>query len=1564
MKKWKKAVTISVACLTGIGVLAGGLYESSLSVQAVDTFMAVRNMKSQYSVSDDTTVIASTFRVLEIADNQAEAELGNMAGGSEPFRAQLDAAQDQGSRELIYDRLIEQGMLKPDAISYANNSYTADLSYPLNFYQTGDEQTMQGIFVPVEYGKMDGSGTYQLAASAIYPAVVYTAAGTESVSGNSVSGNSVSGNSVSSNNSGSGSSGSGNSGTSTSVSSNNSVSPNDEKASSGSLRASAVTETTTVYTPLRCSAVSPEEIITIQSGNGTESNAMQYTRHFQKTILTSSVTISDTAKNTNTYYRFIPKVVYEAGQASTYQELQPDQATTSLVYSGYWKAAQKTVINTEWLKKYLFQASDAEAVKMQLSVQTIALGDYTADASGDTALNKDISAALTSANLIYLSADGRYTPKDDWKTVGTAQYRDLTKDAAISLLKTVQTNTIPLMWNRQAYAANTSASANREINLFGAAAVLSQISTDNTTAANYAAMTAAVKNAVSGTLSWNQSTFDTALVPKVSTVTNFVNGKTYCLNLADVYADARTVAQGAADEEKIPLFVNYSTNAVQAGLQDVYYRIEQENELREGKEESMGYSINILRVMQYLLALGGEAPAIVKTKLNVLELEPCRDYTYVAGGASTRGQSQSDLNKQFAEKYVPSFADDTAAKEWDNITITGMTTSEFAGRLDDLNESYDLIYIGSNTGVFNVDVNRNVRTYSNAEDTHVENIIKYGSGNSDIYGIAYLHTGQLIDVFDSKFTGLLRKNDGQYRASGNDILNEQKDQLINFLKAGYPILVADNFFLYNKKTGLPAQIDAGNSVRKFANGDKGNGILDTSSYVFQFVREALGKNNVSKSGETYLVNSWNDRTYANFLNEEATPNQIATYLNQPKLTLNLTQRPTEYVTTTDSEGVFQSASYLTKEADGKYYLNYEFTIADLRETSPLNAKYRVEMYLDSNSDGKFSKSTETYVDFTVTDAATGAAATNGQLLANKPYRIRKLLPEGFIGAIPWKLTAYLNQNTDVHTSATGITAVKPEQTTLKVLEIVPPGYNDGMNFARDLSGQDASSNAKKWKKMLESIPGYSIQVDEAFSNQLTDKNYFDQDTTIDDVTYKKGDFYRYVSGKDTTVGLANLYDYDMIIIGFKDMVNNIPSEEVINAILDYGNQGNSVLYTHDTTSWINNASNFGSAGDSSTMNVMIRDVSGLDRYGVTLFHYLTKFAENPIAAGEVQAVGSGTAVNQFLDTYRPASDIAFQANTDQTKMVAETQGVTWSGAGRNGAAGMNFGGPSGAKWNISTGSWNNVNTCARVNEGVIASYPYQIASTLTVAPTHSQYYQLDLDTDSDGDGEGDVVVWYTLASSNNGDWNDIYDMSPKDVRNNYYIYNRGNITYSGVGHSAVTGYPEMQLFINTMIASYRAGIHKPSVKIVTDATATSEISSDLLPYDQTLADTTANGNQLTYKLFYAVNDDNIVTSTGLRTISAFYSAETKDGTQKNYANEELATYDVTGGTQKTEVAYNALQSGHVYEIDIPITDEKAFDHTTFHVTLTTTVKNGNLTRVSEPSTDDLQVKKMELMDLD
>ncbi len=126
---------------------------------------------------------------------------------------------------------------------------------------------------------------------------------------------------------------------------------------------------------------------------------------------------------------------------------------------------------------------------------------------------------------------------------------------------------------------------------------------------------------------------------------------------------------------------------------------------------------------------------------------------------------------------------------------------------------------------------------------------------------------------------------------------------------------------------------------------------------------------------------------------------------------------------------------------------------------------------------------------------------------------------------------------------------------------------------------------------------------------------------------------------------------------------------------------------------------------------------------------------------------------------------------------------------------------------------------SQLNEGLITMYPFSIGDTLNISGTHQQAYALDMESTN-------VTVWYTLAGSNNS--NDaknrsaLYAADPYDAMENYFIYTTalgdGAITYSGSGHSSVTGpttrnNDERKLYINVIVNSAAAVKDKPSIKV-------------------------------------------------------------------------------------------------------------------------------------------------------
>ena len=243
------------------------------------------------------------------------------------------------------------------------------------------------------------------------------------------------------------------------------------------------------------------------------------------------------------------------------------------------------------------------------------------------------------------------------------------------------------------------------------------------------------------------------------------------------------------------------------------------------------------------------------------------------------------------------------------------------------------------------------------------------------------------------------------------------------------------------------------------------------------------------------------------------------------------------------------------------------------------------------------------------------------------------------------------------------------------------------------------------------------------------------------------------------------------------------------------------------------------------------------------------------------------------------------------------------------------------------------NACVveKVNSGAITEYPYRLADAINVASTHGQYYQLDLESDKDGDGEGDIVVWYTLNSTNGGAKDDIYDLSPNDVRNNYYIYNRGNITYTGMGHSnindpKINNEEEIKLFINTMVAAYRVAVQSPKLNIIEGKGDDTEKNFDAIPAEEMLVN-----NENYYQMYFKAEDVNLI-SDGAKDIclKLYLEGGTDtviiDSNVISVTNKTLdpdwQVLDASGNLLTADAAgYYKIVGGNEYYLQIPLTED-------------------------------------------
>ena len=158
----------------------------------------------------------------------------------------------------------------------------------------------------------------------------------------------------------------------------------------------------------------------------------------------------------------------------------------------------------------------------------------------------------------------------------------------------------------------------------------------------------------------------------------------------------------------------------------------------------------------------------------------------------------------------------------------------------------------------------------------------------------------------------------------------------------------------------------------------------------------------------------------------------------------------------------------------------------------------------------------------------------------------------------------------------------------------------------------------------------------------------------------------------------------------------------------------------------------------------------------------------------------------------------------------------------------------------------------------------------------------------------------------------MYSESPNDARNNYYFYSKGNVIYTGAGHSKVDGDEEIQLFINAMVAAANVTAVKPEVDFVdtlnpdadiesaryyaTDQSSWKEGENNILEKDMTF-----NINVKDYNMFSAdLNQEDL--DKQKMEISFFINDDkgnitTRIGTLKSYdgktIEESADTFDIT-----------------------------------------------------------------------
>lgn len=632
------------------------------------------------------------------------------------------------------------------------------------------------------------------------------------------------------------------------------------------------------------------------------------------------------------------------------------------------------------------------------------------------------------------------------------------------------------------------------------------------------------------------------------------------------------------------------------------------------------------------------------------------------------------------------------------------------------------------------------------------------------------------------------------------------------------------------------------------------------------------------------------------------------YIAAEKLSLILMEAPTEYSysSTNNAAGdviIPESITYLsTKDSDGTRYLNYKFSIA-AETTAGTGISYTPHLYVDINNDGKYSKTMEDVTDCIITDtngveADKDEASGRYVLFKDTVYVLRRDITDEYAGILKWKLDIQSNLSDSSHASAEGYTLVENEtgnDKQVRILQITENNAGSTLDLAPQLNDYRNNGTPTTWGPYLDEIPGYELHIKtmtiEAFEDDF-DRQYAaylaepgENKLGVEDYATKIY-FPAFVVETAAEAGTTQpITGINMLVCGFGDDFESFESEQAVSAVKTFVENGNPVLMAHDFVSY----------AAAIQQDRALRQLVGMDLYGVSQNISIDNLGNILLvnrwnAEGEEQATNDSNLrgiLHNNVGLTRSANgddvrliesigkEVAYEPNSEREMVSQYKQGysnfvIEWQkdyekspnswinaeyGVNKTGNSKKN---PGDRKFHNEAKSDFAKYEVLKLNDGQITEYPYRIPESFVVSTTHSQWYTLDLTSDADQDGESDVVVWYALGSSEHKDTKDMKNGTPNkggnpysdeiggsvDPANGYFIFNKGNVTYTGAGHSDLNkaGKYEIQLFVNTLLAAFEVGKAAPKVKFY-DSTDREDdpISAVVIPYDENVTKRDGNG---------------------------------------------------------------------------------------------------------------------------
>lgn len=970
---------------------------------------------------------------------------------------------------------------------------------------------------------------------------------------------------------------------------------------------------------------------------------------------------------------------------------------------------------------------------------------------------------------------------------------------------------------------------------------------------------------------------------------NFVTGNVYVYNhhLAD-FESPKSMVDAYDNFANGDFNSKYTSQAATDGFGEVLNYINATN--KNSLTDTMPSYVTPAVAIQYILVSDGKGLAIAKSSLRVLEIEPTTKFLFNENrGSEMYGDLDPDsiyrVNRDnFVNANLSSYYNDK--KKY--ITFTSMTIDEFNGKNEDLSGNYDLIYIGSETGINTDDslfyvadvVTKNVENGIYKADAFVTQKLPVYNDPA-MTGMVYYNIGDTVTVDD--ISGYLTAKGSNARYGARDLTKDKLKKLEDYLDEDGLVMVAGdlvgNVGTAGNQMLNPTAVSSGTTTLTETY-DKGR--VDSASNMYEFLNYGLGYRYDSSDGG-YKNNSGDTKytAYSNFVSLSSIAagvvqkDDLSKYISTDMLSLEITEQPTEYAYQIKQNAANSFASidetsiqYLDAGVSTGRTLTFKFKVHAEKTVTATDSSYTPRLYIDINNDGKFSEVVDNIKDMTVSVVATekeAAKRDDGTYIIDTDveYELKREISDELSGILKWKLDIQSNTYKNSHVYEEGYTYAKNitgKKKVIKILQITADDSNSTLNLQDELAAKDANGNStSKLGNYLSNIPDCNVvartmtfsdfqtKFQESYAASNTNKSleeyakeYFN---TIEIVKGSSATGEEADADKKDEAGNTGIYGTNMLVLGAGSVYANATNANAIKAIEAYIDSGLPTLLT----------SEFIQYDPASEQVKQLRHKVGMDRYGVTqnidngklvdvslnkgdaYLHDGNSFsrtkAEDKSKVSLIESTGKTVA-------YQPGSEQLSKDNLRKTRslLVWTTQGIS------NTLLTQLRNVENDNKWLNSDAAenynqdWTKPYTVEQLNGGQLTEYPYTLPEHFDVGETNTPYFQLDLDSDADSDKESDVTVWYALGNTTTGTYDPFGDnVGGPDAANGYYVYNKGSVTYLGIGSASLASGSdaEMQLFVNTLCASFSSSLTKPAIGFFeTTDTNAEPVTGISIPYDK------------------------------------------------------------------------------------------------------------------------------------